>query len=269
MLTAVIQQQNFIINEKTIMLKKIVFVSVLLASLGNAYAYQAEVGGALALIDPDHGDTSFGFAIDGTYYFTPVQTKSYPLNEAAFLNRASNVNAAVTYTNYDIVDNTTYNLGFEYYMPTTDLYFSAYVGETKIEEDDFEDFDTTFYGAEIGYLPTAGLLVAAGLVGYDHDFDDGVDPTLRAKYVTQVGQYKMNFEAGAAFGDLDAFNLGTDLYLDNTLSLGVGYSDTDQDNADTFEIRAKKFFTQQTSLEASINFADDGNIFALRGAYRF
>jgi len=55
------------------------------------------VGGTIALVDPDNGDTSTGFAIDGTYYFNPVQVKNSPLNEAAFLNRASNINAAVSY----------------------------------------------------------------------------------------------------------------------------------------------------------------------------
>ena len=79
------------------MLKKLALATALIASLGTAHAYQAEVGGTIALVDPDNGDTSNGFAIDGTYYFNPVQVKNSPLNEAAFLNRASNINAAVSY----------------------------------------------------------------------------------------------------------------------------------------------------------------------------
>lgn len=250
------------------MLKKLTLATALIASLGTAHAYQAEVGGTIALVDPDNGDTSTGFAIDGTYYFNPVQVKNSPLNEAAFLNRASNINAAVSYIDYDLFDVTTFNVGVEYFVPNSDFYVSGNIGQSSTDMPIGDD-DTTLYSAELGYLPVPGLLVAVGLAGYDNDAGDDVDPTLRAKYVTQVGQYDMNFEGGASFGDLDAYNLGADLYLDKTFSVGLGFSDSDLENSDVFTIRAKKFFTQQVSLEGSIDFADEGNIFGVRGAYRF
>lgn len=250
------------------MLKKLALATSLIASLGTAHAYQAEVGGTIALVDPDNGDTSTGFAIDGTYYFNPVQVKNSPLNEAAFLNRASNINAAVSYIDYDLFDVTTFNVGVEYFVPNSDFYVSGNIGQSSTDTPIGDD-DTTIYSAELGYLPVPGLLLAVGLAGYDNDAGDDVDPTLRAKYVTQVGQYDMNFEGGASFGDLDAYSLGADLYLDKTFSVGLGYSDSDIDNSDVFTIRAKKFFNQQVSLEGSINFADEGNIFGVRGAYRF
>ncbi|AUX90777.1 putative porin [Acinetobacter sp. ACNIH1] len=246
------------------MLKKLALATALIAGLGTAHAYQAEVGGTIALVDPDNGDTSTGFAIDGTYYFNPVQVKNSPLNEAAFLNRASNINAAVSYIDYDLFDVTTFNVGVEYFVPNSDFYVSGNIGQSSTDDD-----DTTLYSAELGYLPVPGLLLAVGLAGYDNDEGDDVDPTLRAKYVTQVGQYDMNFEGGASFGDLDAYSLGADLYLDKTFSVGLGYSDSDINNSDVFTIRAKKFFNQQVSLEGSIDFADEGNIFGVRGAYRF
>ncbi|WP_313034002.1 putative porin [Acinetobacter sp.] len=251
------------------MLKKIALATALIASLGTAHAYQAEVGGTIALVDPDNGDTSTGFGIDATYYFDSVRLKNDPYNEAAFLNRASNLNAAFSYIDYDLYENTTFNAGIEYFVPNSDFYISGSLGQVSEETEGFEDFDTTLYAAELGYLPIPGLLLAVGLAGYDNDRDDGVDPTLRAKYVTRVGQYDMNFEAGANFGDLDAYTLGTDLYLDNTFSVGLGFADSDVRNSDVFTIRAKKFLNQQVSLEGSINFADAGNVFALRGAYRF
>ncbi|MFX2255970.1 putative porin [Acinetobacter sp. YH12233] len=250
------------------MLKKLTLATALIASLGTAHAYQAEVGGTIALVDPDNGDTSTGFAIDGTYYFNPVQVKNSPLNEAAFLNRASNINAAVSYIDYDLFDVTTFNVGVEYFVPNSDFYVSGNIGQSSTDTPIGDD-DTTIYSAELGYLPVPGLLLAVGLAGYDNDAGDDVDPTLRAKYVTQVGQYDMNFEGGASFGDLDAYSLGADLYLDKTFSVGLGYSDSDIDNSDVFTIRAKKFFNQQVSLEGSIDFADEGNIFGVRGAYRF
>ncbi|WP_180040796.1 putative porin [Acinetobacter sp. YH12100] len=250
------------------MLKKLTLATALIASLGTAHAYQAEVGGTIALVDPDNGDTSTGFAIDGTYYFNPVQVKNSPLNEAAFLNRASNINAAVSYIDYDLFDVTTFNVGVEYFVPNSDFYVSGNIGQSSTDTPIGDD-DTTLYSAELGYLPVPGLLVAVGLAGYDNDAGDDVDPTLRAKYVSQVGAYDMNFEGGASFGDLDAYNLGADLYLDKTFSVGLGFSDSDLENSDVFTIRAKKFFNQQVSLEGSIDFADAGNVFGVRGAYRF
>ena len=252
------------------MFKKIALATALIAGLGNAYAYQAEVGGTVAYVDPDHGSGSAGFALDGTYYFNPVQIKDSPLNEAAFLNRASNVNADVSYYDYDLFDLTTYNVGLEYFVPNSDFYVSGKIGQTFLDSD-LRDNDTLQYSAEVGYLPIPGLLLAVGLLGYDNDYDDGVDPTIRAKYVTKIGSYDMNFEGGASFGDIDAYNVGADLYLDKTLSLGVGYSGSDLEgnDEDVFSIRAKKFFTQQVSLEGNIGFGDDANTYGVRAAYRF
>lgn len=251
------------------MLKKLALATALLASFGTAQAYQAEIGATIAVVDPDHGDTSTAIGLDGTYYFTPVQVKNNPLNEAAFLNRSSNLNGELAYIDYDYYEVTEFDFGLEYFVPNSDFYLSGNIGQTKHEKDHAEDLDTTLYSAEVGYLPVPGLLLAAGLFGYDNDNGDDVDPSIRAKYVTPVGAYDMNFEGAATFGDIDAYAFGADLYLDKTFSVGLGFSDSDAEDTDVFTIHAKKFFTQRASLEGSINFADQGNVFGLRGAYRF
>lgn len=251
------------------MLKKIALATALFAGLGNAYAYQAEVGGTIAYVDPDHADADFGFGLDGKYFFNPVEVKNYPLNEAAFLNRASNINGAVSYADNDQAEATTIGAGIEYYVPNSDFYFSAGINYLTVDTP-VDDADQTNYTAEVGYLPLPGLLVAVGLAGYDNDAGDDIDPTLRAKYVTKVGAYDMNFEAKTSFGDIDYYGLGADLYLDKSLSVGLGYaSDFDSVSDDVFSIRAKKFFNQQISLEGSVAFGDFDNTFAVRGAYRF
>ncbi|RAV23778.1 putative porin, partial [Staphylococcus warneri] len=72
--------------------------------------------------------------------------------------------------------------------------------EHEVDRTDIDNKVTT-YGAEVGYLPAPGLLLALGVTGYDvKNGDDGADPTVRAKYVTKVGQYDANFEAFGAFG---------------------------------------------------------------------
>ncbi|GAA5012775.1 putative porin [Acinetobacter puyangensis] len=254
-------------------MKKLSLATAILASVVamSANAYQAEVGGTVAVADPDYADTSVGFGIDGTYYFNPVQIKNAPLNEAAFLNRASNVSGNIAYSDNDGVEITTFGAGIEYYVPNTNFYTGAKIAHTKVDIDHFGSADATSYAAELGYLPTAGLLIAVGLVGQDIDGgDNDVDPTLRAKYVTQVGSYDANFEAATSFGDVDYYNLAADLYLDKTLSVGVGYQDNDAEGKnDVFSINAKKFFNQQFSLQGTIAFGDDVNTYGIRGAYRF
>ena len=225
-------------------MKKLAIASALLSALaitGTAHAYQAEVGASAGLIDPDNGSSSGSFGVDGTYYFNPVQTRNAPLAEAAFLDRASNVNAKYQYD--EVGDDERHRYGI---------------------------------GAEVGYLPAPGLLIAAGLKGYDNDYDDGVDPTLRAKYVTSLSNGKdINLEAGAGFGDLDEYNLAADYFIDKTLSLGVDYYSKDRDYGDTneFGINARKFFTPQVSLEGRVGFGEVGNNdynkFGVAAKYRF
>ncbi|MCX2643775.1 hypothetical protein, partial [Klebsiella pneumoniae] len=94
-------------------------------------------------------------------------------------------------------------------VPNSDFYLSGDVGRNEREIDNTNiDSKVTTYAAEVGYLPAPGLLLALGVKGYDEkDGKDGADPTVRAKYVTQVGQHDVNLEAYGAFGDLDEYKV--------------------------------------------------------------
>lgn len=258
-------------------MKKLVVASALLSALavtGTANAYQAEVGASAGLIDPDNGSSSGSFGVDGTYYFNPVQTRNAPLAEAAFLDKASNVNAHYNYNEVGDDEVHNYGVGGEYFVPNSDFYVSGNVSRQDTKYKFGADVDTTLYGAEIGYLPAPGLLIAAGVKGYDNDYTDGVDPTLRAKYVTTLSNGKdINLEAGAAFGDLDEYSLAADYYIDKTLSIGADYYDNDLNDNSEFGINARKFFTPQISLEGRVGFGEVGNNdynkFGVAAKYRF
>lgn len=258
-------------------MKKLTIASALLSALaitGTAHAYQAEIGGSAGLIDPDHGSSSASFGVDGTYYFNPVQTRNAPLAEAAFLDRASNVKAHYNYDEVGDDERHNYGVAAEYFVPNSDLYVSGQVGRDDLSFKNGNDFDTTTYAAEVGYLPAPGLLIAAGVKGYDNDVHDGVDPTLRAKYVTTLASGNdINVEAGAAFGDLDEWNLAADYYFDKTFSVGVDYYDNDLNENSEFGVNARKFFTPQVSLEGRVGFGEVGNNdynkFGVAAKYRF
>ncbi|OTG85010.1 putative porin [Acinetobacter sp. ANC 4648] len=256
-------------------MKKLAIASALLSALamsGTANAYQAEVGGSYTYTDWDDFDGTHNFGVDGTYYFNPVQTRNVPLNEAAFLDRASNVKAQVNYGNNNDVKNTEYAVGAEYFVPNSDFYLSGDVGRNERKVDNTNiDLKVTTYAAEVGYLPAPGLLIAAGVKGYDAKHgDDGADPTIRAKYVTTLGNGKdINLEAGAAFGDLDEYRVRGDYYLDKTLSVGADYYNNGLTDHDEFGLSAKKFLNQQVSLEGRVGFGNDDNTYGVRAAYRF
>ena len=262
-------------------MKKLAIASALLSALavtGTANAYQAEVGAAAAYVDPDNGGSGSAFGVDGTYYFNPVQTRNAPLAEAAFLDRASNVSAQATFADQgDNVESNTYGVNAEVYVPNTDFFIGAGIAKNDTEVDlgpRTIDTDLTTYSAEVGYLPAPGLLIAAGLKGWDNDQDDGVDPTLRAKYVTQLSNGNdINLEAGASFGDLDEYNLAADYFIDKTLSVGADYYNNDLTDQSEFGINARKFLNQQVSLEGRVGFGEAGNndynSFGVAAKYRF
>lgn len=258
-------------------MKKIAIASAIIASLslvGTAHAYQAEVGGSAGFIDPDHGGSSGTYGVDGTYYFKPVQTRDAPLAEAAFLDRASNVNAHYKYSDIGNTDVHQYGIGAEYFVPNSNFYLNGEIGREDIKRSYFNDNDTTLYSAELGYFVTPNLLIAAGVKGYDNDYHDGADPTLRAKYVAQLSEGRaINLEAGAAFGDLDEFNVGADYYFDRTLSVGVDYYDNDLTTQSEFGLKARKFLTPQFSVEGRVGFGEVGsndyNKFGIAAKYRF
>lgn len=258
-------------------MKKLAIASALLSALavtGTANAYQTEVGASAGLIDPDHGSSNGSFGVDGTYYFNPVQTRNAPLAEAAFLDRASNVSAQYHYDEVGDTEAHTYGVGAELFVPNSEFYLSGHVNAHDLKDNGDLNNDLTTYAAEVGYLPAPGLLIAAGLKGWDNDVDDGVDPTLRAKYVTTLSNGKdINLEAGASFGDLDEYNLKADYFIDKSLSLGADYYNNDLTDQNEFGINARKFFNKQVSLEGRVGFGEyrnnDYNSFGVAAKYRF
>lgn len=246
-------------------MKKLALASALLAILATAnvaQAYQYEVGAGVSRTDPDIGKATNDINVEATYYFESVDTKDYPLAEAAFMNRASNVSAAVTYGKDSPTTNTSVNLGGEYYLPNSDFYVGAGYSKDETKTSGVKD-SIENYSAEVGMLPMPNLLVAVGVV----DNSQGTDPTLRAKYVYKLGENDINLEAKASFGDADVFNVGADYYIDRTLSVGAAY--TDNGNSDSFGIRARKFLTEDVSVQGTVDFGDNSDVFGVSGTYRF
>lgn len=266
------------------MFKKIVLATAMIASLGTAHAYQAEINAGYENTDFDHvGDLDTLF-INGKYYLNPVATQNLPLAEAAFLNKASNVGAGYANASGDgDADIDVYGVTGEFYVPGTQFYASASLNRT-----DFIGDKNTGYAIEGGYLPFDGLLVAVGVAKENVDpvqvanygfvanvanavsVGDDTAVSLRAKYVTQIGGYYTNFEGLSYIGDETTYRLGADLYIDPTLSVGVSLADSTAEGSDAiFNLRAQKFINSQIAVGANYTAADDIDSFGINGTYRF
>lgn len=278
------------------MLKQLALTTALIASFGTAHAYQAE-------INANYENTSFDgdsedldtFGISGKYYLNGVNTKNSPLAEAAFLSKASNI--GLGYANSSIDEDgadleiDTVGLNGEFFIPNSQFYVSGSLNRSEVTvEGEFgkASDDNVGYALEAGYLPVDGLLIAAGVAkenldpmyvsknGFIDTFSnisavaDDTAVTLRAKYVTQIGNHFTNFEGATYFGDETAYRLGADLYIDPTLSVGVSFMDTTFDDFDTvWAVRAQKFFTPAIAVGLNYTTTEDADSYGINGTFRF
>lgn len=228
--------------------------------------------------------------VSGTYYFSPVNTASHPLAEAAFLEKASNLSVSYLHEEWDYSD--TYgsfryetsvteedlNADIELFIPNTMFYVAA--GMTRDEskyrttvfymEDDLNpgvetdtetDGDNSWHGS-LGVTPIDGLLIWSDFYE-DVDLDEHWN--LNAKYVTDWNGNAINIEGG--YNDYDgdySIYVVSDYYLDRTFSVGTGVSYIDADDSDnSYILRTRKFFTDRFSIHAnyiSSDFIDTYNI---------
>ena len=285
-------------------MKKLALVSALLSSIIglNAHAYQTESFGAYEHIDMD-GAKSNSAAISGKYYFKSVQTRSAPLAEAAFLDKASSIGGGYSYSKIkddeDLVDFQFNALGLEseIFIPDSQFYVSGALHRTNVKATvhglGSESDNGNGYEFEAGFLPINGLLLAVGVA----DFSESMNPvkiakygfvtnfsnaavvsgenddtavSLRAKYVSEIAGYYTNLEAQTYIGDETSYRLGADLYLDPTLSIGLSFADSTADDSDTiFNIRAQKFITPQFALGLGYTTLDDADSYGINGTLRF
>ncbi len=286
-------------------MNKISLITAILSSfIGfNANAYQTEVNGSYEHTEIEEGKINT-VTLSGQYYFNPVETRNAPLAEAAFLDKASNLGLAYSYSKIkdddeDLVDFQFNTLGLEseLFIPDSQFYVSGALHRTNVKATvhglGSESDNGNGYEFEAGFLPINGLLFAVGVA----DFSESMNPvkiakygfvtnfsnaavvsgenddtavSLRAKYVSEIGGYYTNFEAQTYIGDETTYRLGADLYLDPTLSIGLSFADSTADDSDSiFNIRAQKFITSQFALGVGYTTVEDVDSYGINGTFRF
>ncbi|AXY58779.1 putative porin [Acinetobacter sp. WCHAc010052] len=286
------------------MLKKIALAAALTASFGVAHAYQAEINAGYEKTDMDYDIDGDLFFVNGKYYLDDASAKNAPLAEAAFLSKASSIglgytNGSVDKTILEVINAEleiqSYGISGEFFIPESQFYVAGSLNQTKftntLSRDNlsYEESDKiTGYTLEAGYLPVDGLLVAVGLskesldpvlygnrgyitsMTYASAADEDNTVSLRAKYVSQIGNYFTNFEGVSYFGDETAYGLGADLYIDPTLSVGVSFADSTEEDSDTiFGLRAQKFLTPALAVGVNYTTTDGADSYGINGTFRF
>lgn len=264
-------------------MKKIFLATAIAAlSISAAQAYQVELNGGATYdsIDIPGGSSEvFGLGAGGTYYFNSVSGKSGPLAEAAFIQRASNVNASYSYAQNNDLDanRNNFNVGGEFYVPNSNFYAAASIGRTNDKVKGFKQVGVNDYSVQVGILPITNLLLTVGVAGLDTKNNDDTDPTISAKYLTKIGNNDVNLEGNARFGDNnDFYGISGDYYLDRTLSVGASFDLSTFDNADddyAFGVNARKFIEENISVQGGVTVGKYANRDAygllVGGTYRF
>lgn len=241
---------------------------VLACAASTSHAYQIELGANTNYIKPENSGSGYGFGVSGTYYLKNVRAlNNKPYAELAFLNKASNISTQASWNDLGDSELNTYSFSGEYFVPN-----SLFVVNGKISRNN-ADNNTTLYGAELGYMPLNNLLLAIGATGYKSGGIDGVDPSIRAKYLTQYAGRDLNLEGSMAFGDLDEYKLTADYYLDKSLSLGADYYQDKISGHKIFGLKGEKFFNPNMSLGGHVGFGSSNDLdytrLGLSGKYRF
>lgn len=237
------------------------FGMVAALSCASAGAYQVEATGAYFDFD-DANDSALGVMAE--YHFAPVDDNGVPRAEAGFLRRSSNIGAF--YSTFDEADVDIIGFGGEFYIQ--DFYASAGLTRT-----DFAGAESDDLLVEVGLLPMDGVLLSVSYV--DEDLANLSTISLNGKMVRPLsGESAVNVEASVGqtddVDDTISYMLRGDFYVNNDLSLGLSYADTDADaSEEDIGLHARMFVIPTLSLQIDYQMQEFNDRFVLGVTGRF
>lgn len=265
------------------------------APLAQAQDYQLEAGFMHTTTDIDPNSDMTVTAVGGKYYFAPV-SPSGPLAEAAFMAKAGGVllllgDVEATIGNTD-ADGDTRNFAVDYVLPENDILLGFETSSADLSVS-WAEFETTSNSIRIGkYLDDNSALAfdyASGSVSITGNPDiDTSAIGLSGKFLLDAGGNTANVEAAFSSEKEDdgqsttnnVLTLSGDYYLDETFSLGLGFSNNSGDRASEegreVSLQMKKFLNETvsvdveyTSFSADSNAGDDSSTLSLLISGRF
>lgn len=265
------------------------------APLAQAQDYQLEAGFMYITTDIDPNDDVTITAVGGEYYFAPV-SPSGPLAEAAFMAKAGgvllllgDVDATISNTN---ADGDLQTFAVDYVLPENDILLGFETSSIDLSLV-WAELETTSNSIRIGkYLDDNSAVAfdyANGNVSVNGNPDiDTSAISLSGKFLLDAGGNTANLEAAFSSEKEDdgqsttnnVLTLSGDYYLDETFSLGLGFSNNSGDRASEegreISLQLKKFLNETvsvdveyTSFSANSNAGDDSSTLSLLISGRF
>lgn len=262
------------------------------AGIATAGSYQIEAGFGYNDVSEEFGSTESdadGLSINGSFYFTEVDNTKGPLDEAAFIQHASDVTVThATLDNDDTnVEETDISIDTRIVMASNITLTVGY--ENSDEDNGVTSSDTDGFTFGGGYY--INDLTELGITYNTSELNDNEDVdiiTLSARTLMMDTSLPVSLRGGIGFissdqddSDGEAFAASATLYPSRELGVGIGLSLISLDTADvtTIDLSGKYFITPQAvvglsysmeTLEEDSFSADiDTDTLLLSGAYRF
>ncbi|MCL1041980.1 putative porin [Shewanella marisflavi] len=180
-----------------------------------------------------------------SYYVTPVDQSSSPYALNGFLAQSSNLGAY--YSNFDDADLDSYGIDGTY------VFASKWFVGVNYQKHDYAHFDFDTYGAEVGYYFNDSSAVSV----FYADGDEGIEERYGVKvrsYIALQSTAGVDLQANWTHSDNDdMINLGADWYVNNAWSVGLGYTDTEYDDA--FDVRTSYWLRISDNVSANFQVA--------------
>lgn len=205
----------------------------------------------------------------GTWYMENVDTSKGPLNEAAFLDHASNitifgrdgeVDLGSLDRDLDDQDGHSYGIDMRYVAEGPGWKLSGWLMDLGYEYQELGDSDIDFYHVGIGkYLtPNTTLVLDYQTINVNNGGDtDGYSVDLDHFFAFSNGGLKVNVNAGKVVvsdaDDVEIYGIGGTWYLNNNLGFGAGYQNASQNGyeVNSWAVNANWFITESFALDLS------------------
>ena len=204
----------------------------------------------------------------GTWYMENVDTSKGPLNEAAFLDHASNITVYATDGEVDLnsidrdlsdQDGQTYGFDSRYVAEGPGWKLSGWLMDLGYEYSDLAN-SVDFYRAGVGkYLtPNTTLVLGYERIDASNGGDtNGYDLSLDHFFAFSNGGLKVNASAGKVVvsdaDDVEQYQLGGTWYVTNNIGFGAGYQNTSQNGyeVNSWGVDANWFITESFAVDLS------------------